>query len=464
MSDVTRRLARFIVDSRWRDVGAPVQHEAVRAVVNWLGCALGGCRDETVSIALAALREFAGPPQAALLGRPERLDILNAALINAISSNILDFDDTHLRTVIHPTVPVASALTALAEHKAAGGAEFLHALVLGIETECRIGIALPPEHYARGWHITATCGVFGAAAACGKLLRLDEQQMTWALSIAATQAAGLTEMLGSMAKSYNIGHAARSGLVAALLAARNFTSSEQGIEAPRGFGRVLSERCDFGAIVDGLGASWALTQNAYKPYPCGIVIHPVIDACLQLRNRHRIDPAQIVRVVLSVNPLAIQLTGNPAPRTGLEGKLSLQHSAAAALLLGRVGVEQYGDACVADPRVAALRGKVTASGDAGVGKEQAQVRIDLAGGVHYELFVPHALGSLDNPLSDADLDAKFRVLAHQVLDENSAGRLLGLCRALPTLPDSGAIARESASQWYSVPSVPRRTGYFREVL
>ncbi len=443
MSDITRRLARFIVGSRWRDVPATVQHEAVRAVVNWLGCALGGCRDETVTIALAALREFAGPPQATLLGRPERLDILHAALINAISSNILDFDDTHLRTVIHPTVPVASALTALAEYKAASGAEFLHALVLGVETECRIGEALPPEHYARGWHITATCGVFGAAAACGKLLQLDARQMAWALGIAATQAAGLTAMLGSMAKSYNIGHAARNGLTAALLAARNFTSSEQALEAPRGFGHVFAERCDFGAIVDRLGATWALTQNAYKPYPCGIVIHPVIDACLQLRGRHHIDPAQIARVVLRVNPLAVQLTGNAAPRTGLEGKLSLQHSAAAALLSGVAGVEQYSDACVADPRVTDLRGKVTVSGDAAIGRDQAHVRIDLAGGVQHETFVPHALGSLDNPLSDADLDAKFRALARQVLDESGAERLLGLCRALPTLPNSGAIARES---------------------
>ncbi len=444
MNDVTRRLARFIVDSDWRDVPATVQHEAVRAVVNWLGCALGGCRDETVTIALAALREFAGPPQATLLGRPERLDILNAALINAISSNILDFDDTHLRTVIHPTVPVASALLALAEHKAASGAEFLHALVLGIETECRIGAALPPEHYGRGWHITATCGVFGAAAACGKLLQLDARQMTWALGIAATQAAGLTAMLGSMAKSYNIGHAARNGLTAALMAQRNFTSSEQALEAPRGFGRVLAEHCDFGAIVDRLGANWALTQNAYKPYPCGIVIHPVIDACLQLRNRHRLDPAQIARVVLRVNPLAVQLTGNPAPCTGLEGKLSLQHSAAAALIFGAAGVEQYRDACVADPRVTDLRAKVTASGDAAIGREQAHVRIDLAGGVQHEAFVPHALGSLDNPLSDADLDAKFHALARPVLEESAAERLLGLCRALPTLGDSGAIARQSA--------------------
>ena len=222
MNDMTRRLAQFIVDSRWSGIPKEVRHEAKRALLNWLGCALGGCNDAAVDTALGALREFAGPPQATVLGRRERLDILNAALVNGIGSNILDFDDTHLRTVIHPTVPVAAAIIALAEHRPVTGAQFLHAFILGVETECRIGIAVTPEHYDIGWHITATCGVFGAAAACGKLLQLNEQQMTWALGIAATQASGLTSMLGSMCKPYNMGHAARNGLAAALLAQKEF--------------------------------------------------------------------------------------------------------------------------------------------------------------------------------------------------------------------------------------------------
>src|SRR3954465_906665 len=250
--DTTRRLARFIVESHWRDIPKPVRHEAKRSILNWLRPALRGRHHPAVDIAISALREFSGPQQATVLGRRERLDILTAAVINGISSNVLDFDDTHLRTVIHPTVPVAAALTALSEHTPMTGAQFLHAFILGVEAECRIGNAVTPEHYNIGWHITSTCGVFGAAAACGKLLKLNEQQMTWALGIAATQASGLTNVHGSMSKCFNMGHAARCGLAAALLAQRNFTSSERGIEAPRGFAHVLSPRCDLNEITKNL--------------------------------------------------------------------------------------------------------------------------------------------------------------------------------------------------------------------
>ena len=441
MDDVTQRLARFLVESHWGGIPKEVRHEAKRALLNWLGCALGGCHDPTVDTALAALREFAGPPQATVLGRRERLDILNAAIINAIGSNILDFDDTHLRTVIHPTVPVASALLALAEHTPVTGARFLHAFTLGVETECRIGIAVTPEHYDIGWHITATCGVFGAAAACGKLLNLDAQQMTWALGIAATQSAGLTAMLGSMAKTYNMGHAARNGLTAALLAQKGYTSSARGIEAPRGFAHVLSSRCDLTAIVNGLGASWELLQNAYKPYPCGIVVHPIIDACLQLRGQHAIPADAIERIELRVHPLAIKLTGNATPRDGLEAKLSVQHCAAAACIFGAVGVKEFTDACANDPAVVALRARVAAAVDETIAADAADVVIVVKDGVRHHAFVAHALGSLERPLSDTDLENKFRALAASGYSSCDAYDVIELIWSFDNINDAAALAR-----------------------
>ena len=166
---VTRELAHFVAGSRWSEIPAGINHEAKRALLNWAGCAIGGCRDEAVDTALAALSEFAGVPQATLLGRSERMDILNSAALNALSSNILDFDDTHLRTVIHPTVPVAAAVIALAEHARATGAQLLHAFILGVEVECRVGNAISPEHYDAGWHhgdvrhFRRRCGVREAA-------------------------------------------------------------------------------------------------------------------------------------------------------------------------------------------------------------------------------------------------------------------------------------------------------------
>jgi 2-methylcitrate dehydratase PrpD len=258
--------------------------QATRTILNWIGCAVGGSNHETVDCALAVLMEFSGPRLATVLGRKERLDAPHAALINGISSHVLDFDDTQLKTIIHPAGPVLPAILALAERHPVTGVDFLHAFILGVEVECRIGKAVYPAHYDAGYHITGTAGIFGAAAAAGKLLDLNEQQMIWALGTAATQAAGLREMFGSMCKSLHVGRAAQNGLEAALLAARNFTSSDRGIEAARGFAYVLSPARNFAAISEGLGTNYEILENTFKPFACGIVIHPVIDGCIQLRN------------------------------------------------------------------------------------------------------------------------------------------------------------------------------------
>ena len=192
--DATRRLARFIIASRFDDLPETVRHEAKRTLVNWIGCAIGGSPQDAVTDAIAALSPFMGAPQASLLGRSERTDVLHASLLNGISSHVLDFDDTHAENAIHPAAPVAPALLALAEYRPVNGRDFVNALVVGVETECRIGNAATTAHYDVGWHITGTAGVFGSAAASGKLLGLNEQQMTWALGLAPTQPAGLQEM------------------------------------------------------------------------------------------------------------------------------------------------------------------------------------------------------------------------------------------------------------------------------
>ena len=441
---ISAALARFVADSKWRDIPAVARHESQRATLNWLGCALGGCRDETVNRLCAALHDFAGPAQATLLGRREKTDALTAALINAVSSNVLDFDDTHLATVVHPTAVVAPVLLALAEHRHSSGADFLHALALGIETACRIGNAVGPAHYENGWHISGTCGMFGAAVAAGKLLGLDAQRMNWAIGIAATSASGLRLQLGSMTKCHNLGNAARSGLQAALLASRGFTSSERALEAPRGFLSVLADAPDAGAVTRDLGEHWEILTLAYKPYPCGVVIHPVIDACLDLRSQQAITAAQIARIEVEVNPLAIKLCGNPAPRDGLEAKLSIAHSVAVAFADGAAGVAQYRDARVSDPAVLALRNKVVLNADAAIGKEQARVRVTLTDGKAHEQFVEHACGSSGRPLSDAELETKFRGLADGVLSLPQIETALQICRDLETTSDAGDLARAAA--------------------
>jgi len=441
---VTRTLARYVVNARYDDIPGDVRHEARRALLNWLGCAIGAAHHETIERALAALAPFAGAPQAAVLGRRERLDILNAAFLNGVSSHVLDFDDTHEKA-IHPSAPVYPALLALGEWRNVSGADFLHAFILGVEVECRLALSVFPEHYDVGWHVTGTAGVFGAAAAAGKLLGLSAQQMAWALGIAATQSAGLREMFGSMCKSFHPGAAARNGLCAALLAARNFDSSERGVEAPRGWAHVLSTRFDPAIITAGLGEHFELSRNMYKPYPCGLVVHAVIDGCIELRRRHDIEPADIERVELKVNPIVLELTGKKTPRTGLEGKFSVYHAAAIGLLYGRAGESEYADAVVRNPDVITLRDRVSATADPAVLSHlEAYVRIRLRDGRVLEHHVPHALGTLARPMSDQDLEAKFRALVAPVLPSDRSGELIRLSWDAESLGNVGVIARGAA--------------------
>ena len=441
--EVTRTLAKFIVNHRYDDVPEKVRHEAARSFLNWVGCAVGASRHETVENALAALGEFSGPREATVLGRADKLDVMLAALMNGITSHTFDFDDTHLKTVIHPSGPVASAILALSEHKHWNGKDFLHAFILGVEAECRIGNSVYPQHYDVGWHITGTAGVFGAAAAAGRLLGLSEQQMTWALGIAATQSSGLREMFGTMCKPFHPGNAARNGLLAALLAQKNFTSSVQGIEAKRGFANVLSTAFKPGEITDKLGETWEVSLNTYKPFACGIVIHPAIDGCVQLRNEHKLTGDEIEAIALKAHPLVLELTGKKTPQVGLEGKFSVYHSSAVAVIYGAAGEAEYSDAVVRDPKVVALRDKVSATVDKAMHEDQVHVSIKLKNGKTVEKYVEHAVGSLARPMSDADLEAKFKGLCKGILSDGETGKLIGLCWDVGKLKDAAEVARAS---------------------
>jgi 2-methylcitrate dehydratase PrpD len=421
-----------------------VRQEGARTLLNWLGCAIGGSRHEAVGIAVATLSPFSGPPQATVIGRSERLDILHAALANGISSHVLDFDDTHSPTLVHPSGPVVPATLALAEHRPISGAEFLSALVLGIEAACRIGLAVSPDHYDAGWHVTGTAGVFGAAAAAGKLLGLDEQGMLWALGLAATQPVGLREMLGSMTKSFHPGRAAQNGLTAALLAAGGYTSSEESLEARRGWGPVTSPRQDWDAVAEGLGSRYEILRNTYKPFACGLVVHPAIDGCIQLRDEHALAAEDVERIELVVHPLVLELTGKTAPRTGLEGKFSVYHSAAAAIIHGCAGEAQYSDSAVLDPKTVALRERVSAVVDPTMAVDAVGIVMTLKNGRRLHKHVDHAVGSLERPMSDKDLERKFATQARDVLPADRIEALVALCRRVETLPDAGEIARAAA--------------------
>ena len=438
---VTRTLAEFVAAHPSGGWDAATENEAHRSVLNWLGCTIGAAHHETIAAALAAVCELAPASQASVLGRSERVDIASAALLNGISSHTFDFDDTHLRTIIHPAGPVASSALALAEHVGASGRQFVDAVVLGIDVECRVGNAIYPDHYDRGWHITGSTGMLGAAAACARVLSLDAQRTTMALGIAASQPIGVREQFGTMTKSFHIGGAARAGLMAALMAKHGYTASIRALEAPRGLMQTYSAKCDWREITDHLGKRFEIASNTYKPFACGIVIHPAIDGCVQLRNKHGLRAEAIERIDLRVHPLVLELTGKTAPRIGLEGKFSVYHACAAAIIFGRAGEHEFSDATVALPEVIALRDRIKAQADDAIGEDAADIRVTCQDGRSLHLIVEHAIGSMERPLNDADLHGKFHALVDPVLGAARAEQLIEQCSRLARLGDlHGLIA------------------------
>jgi 2-methylcitrate dehydratase PrpD len=358
----------------------------------------------------------------------------SAALVNGITSHTFDYDDTHLKTIIHPAGPVASAVLALAERNGAGARDLLDALVLGIDVSCRIGNVMYPDHYDRGWHITGSTGMLGAAAGCARLLHLDAQQTAMALGIAASQPVGFREQFGTMTKPFHPGGAARAGLLSALLASRGFTASPRALEAPRGFIQVTSDKRAWHEATDELGERFEISFNTYKPFACGIVIHPSIDACVQLRDKG-VTPERVERIELRVHSLVLELTGKKEPRDGLQGKFSVYHGCAVGLIHGRAGEDEFSDAVVNDPRVIELRGKVHATVDDSIDEAAVQVTAVLKDGQRVEVRVDHAIGSLSNPLSDAQLEAKFASLVVPVLGEAKSREITQACWQLASLPD-----------------------------
>ncbi|MGA2880528.1 MAG: MmgE/PrpD family protein [Bryobacteraceae bacterium] len=439
----TKALANWVVKNRLEDIPEDVRREALRAIVNYTGCALGGSPDPAVNLAMQAFAPFFGPATARILGRAERVDPLHASLMNGISSHVYDYDDTTPKNYIHPSSPVASALFAYASANKVSGRDFVHAFILGFEAESRIGNSVYPAHYDVGWHITGTAGVFGSAVAIGKLIGLSEQQMIWAIGLAATQAAGLREMFGSMAKSLHPGRAAQNGYGSALLAQAGFTSGVHGLEGPRGFAAVQAAKYDLSKITAGLGVDFDLRANTYKPFPCGIVNHPTIDGAIQIHDQHKLAPESIRAVRLRVAPLVMDLCNQQNIMRGLQGKFSVYHGAAIGLVRGKAGIREYTDEAVNDPAIKRVRESATAVGDASLTEDQANIEVELVSGEKMSRFVEKSLGNISRPLTNQQLDDKFRDQAVLALPAHRVERVIELCWRIDQLPDVNELIQQA---------------------
>lgn len=414
--DLTSQLAAFAAGVKWQALPTATQQAARRTFANVIGLAVGASRHEAVEIAIAALHDLGLQGSSSVLGRPERLATIWAPLVTGIAMHVEDFDDTHLRTVIHPGAPIVAAALTAAEHAGARGSDVLAAVVAGVEVACRVGNGISPGHFDRGWHLTGTMGHLGAAAAAGHLLALTNAQMTVALGIAATQAAGTTEQLGTMAKPLHPGKAASDGLEAALLAAGGFTGPARPIEGRRGLMTLMAPHADATQTLAGLGSIWEMEANAFKPYSCGIVSHPVIDAAIALRDEVK-DPADIESVEVTVRPVVLEVMGVGEPASGLQSKFSVYHCFAVGFLDGAAAPGQYTDARATASDVVALRRKVRAVLDPEMPKDACRVLVHLANGrtLHHE--VEHATGSISRPMTDEQLRRKFDAVTAPVLGE-----------------------------------------------
>lgn len=437
----TRRLASFVAEATPGMLPQTVVHQAKRCWLDWLGVALGGSGTPAAGHLLSVAGALGSSGPVTILGRDVRLDAWWAALVNGEAGHVLDFDDALLPpSPLHPTAAVAPAVLAMSEWRRIDGRRALLAGVVGADVACRSAIALGQSHMDRGFHGTGTVGSIGAAAACALLLGLDQARTAHALGLAASQASGLRAFHGSMTKGFQAGRAAANGVLAALLAERGFSSGDDFYESARGLSRAMTDRLDVEELCGGLGQQWLIMRLGFKPYPTGVVTHPIIDAMIELRagGLHAED---VERIELAVHPEVLDATGKADVESELEAKFSVYHCAAAALIDGELTPGQITPERNADPALIALRRRISATVTPGIGPHQTRVTAITRDGKRSTIEIEHATGTPGNPLTDEQLVAKFHALADPLLGAERAARLASRVWSLDEAADMGEIAK-----------------------
>jgi 2-methylcitrate dehydratase PrpD len=423
-AEETRRLAAWAAETEFNDLPEAVVELSKQLILDHIGVAVGGMDHEATLIALDVVRMMGGTPQATVMGHGDRTSAVHAALVNGISSHVHDYDDTHIPTILHPTGPIMSAALALAEIHGSSGRDLIRAHTLALEVSARASLAIFPEHYDAGWHMSGTTGTLGAATAAALLAGVSPPQLVTALGIAATQASGQREQFGAMTKSLHVGKAGANGVLAALLASRGYTSAPDSLQGRRGMFSVMSSAVRSEALTAGLGLDWEIFRVGIKPYSCGVVAHPPIDAVKRLRTERGVEPEQVERITLRVNPLVVELTGKKEPRTGLEGKFSVAFCAAIAMIDGAAGPRQFTDDSVVREDVVALRDRIHPEADESVNHSQAVATAYLRDGSEVIVEVAAASGTPENPFTSAQLREKFNDLVAPLLGARQGAALL----------------------------------------
>lgn len=443
---VTVAIAEHVAHASWDDLPEDARRKALQTAVNSLGCVLGGAAHPATEACLNFALPLSGRPTANVLGRSLCLDASRAALINCLAGTVHAFDDTHAHSLVHPGTPVTTAALATAESAGVPlpGSELLTAIAWGVEVTCRISKAISP-HMPMALQQTGTVGTIGAAISAGLVLKLDPERLGCAIGLAASMASGIRAGHGTTAMHLLHARAASCGVEAAFLASSGIDSAPEMLDGKHGFLAAFAPAAESWQIVDGLGARFELLANTFKPYPCGAVIHPVIDCCLEVRERLVAAPAAIEQVAMIVASASVALADRPQPKTDVEAILSLQHWAAAALVRGKAGVAE-GDyqAVTADRDIAELRMMCRVEADAYMAVDSARIEVHLADGNILTAVTEHCRGSLHRPMEDDELSQKFVNQAARTIGLVEARRALAACWGLASAPDVAAFARDLA--------------------
>lgn len=404
---LTREFSAFCANLEFSDLPIAVIEEAKRGILDWMGCAIAASDNSRIGKFIETLSEFSSKAGASVIGQRGEFGPLEAALINGQMGHFYDYDDTHMGgVVLHTSSPVLAALLALGENKRKTGQDIILAYTLGFEAGVRIG-QTAPSHHDGGWHLTGTLGTIAAGVASASLLKLDAEKTTFALGLSATQAAGMQQNRGTMSKSFHAGRAASNGILAALMASSGYDSSDEIVEGRKGFSKIYSKTQNYDVLIKNLGSDWTILTNGYKPYACGIVQHPLIDAMITASKNTNIPHDEIENVDALIHPHTITITGVEDPKTGLKSKFSLKHSAAVGYIDRHAGLSQYTDARAVAKDVMSLRRKITPIPKDDFRKDQCEVRVKYKNGNVETVIVEHALGTTKNPVSSDFLVEKF---------------------------------------------------------
>lgn len=427
---IIEELAGYAVAQRASPLTADVLHHAKRTVIDWFAATVPGGVVPPATLLLEALGDEASTGQAVTYPAGKRMSLRGAALVNATAAHTVEFDDIFRDAVYHPGCMTVAASLAASQARNASGEEFLKGVVAGVEISTRIGVVVNPAHY-RSWHTTGTVGTFGAAAAVGTVLGLDARQTAHALATATTLAAGLRKAFESdaMSKPLHAGHAAEAGALAALAASRGVTGVLDILDGPGGFGSAMSEGCEWSRATEGLGTHYNITRLTIKNHGCCGHTFAAIDGALALRAAGRAAVADIERIEIGTYKTALDVAGNPNPRTEFEAKFSIPYVVATALIHGRVRLDAFSDERLNDPSIRGLMARIHPSVDEALTslfprQRAARVRIHSRSGEVFEHYQETRRGDPDSPLTDAELEDKFRELVSPVVGSSSAEGLL----------------------------------------